>query len=150
MKRVDKVFESISKIDDILEELNVPLDYRSIYVQSLSIITVWTIIFLSTNSTNLFWLHNNVDLLENIITICVLLHTLHGNSVVAVQVCVAIELMERRFKKVNQILLNILDRKKNGHHEWSEVPMIMTDINNPSCISSISRIHAIDTMRITK
>ncbi|KAK0180308.1 hypothetical protein PV327_005967 [Microctonus hyperodae] len=148
--RAKKVLERTSRIDNILEELNVPLDYRSIYIKSLQIITLWIIIFLTTNMTNLFWLHDEVDLLENIITICVLLHTLHGNAVVAVQVCIWIELMECRFKKVNQILLNILDTRKNGHHEWPEVPMIMTEINNPRRFPSISQNHAIDTMRITK
>ncbi|KAK0171751.1 hypothetical protein PV328_005160 [Microctonus aethiopoides] len=91
-----------------------------------------------------------IQLLSWLFSLGIIHYPINQSRIGLIQVCVAIELMERRFKKVNQILLNILDRKKNGHHEWSEVPMIMTDVNNPSRISSTSRIHAIDIMRITK
>ncbi|KAK0074982.1 hypothetical protein PV325_007536 [Microctonus aethiopoides] len=72
------------KIDETLEKLNVPVDYRTIFFYSIKLLVIWIFMIIVTSSMNIYLF------------------------------CTGLVFMEERFKKINKLLLDCVEEKKSG------------------------------------
>nr|AXU39966.1 gustatory receptor [Meteorus pulchricornis] len=126
----------VKKIDETLEKLGVPMDYSSIFLDSVRIVIYWTILVLIINGVNLWNIFEKFDTMTAIILVLIFHHLVHANNVSSMHFWMSIRLMEQRFKKINEILLDIVEgemneRQMNKNGRWP--PTLMSiDIRDKS------------------
>ncbi|XP_072754251.1 uncharacterized protein [Anoplolepis gracilipes] len=116
-KELKMCLRKLSIVDDTLELLGTPKEYRRLYNWIIGIITGWIALVFLTNASDSLWLNYEYFSLTRICVPFVANHLIHINTLNVLTWVIILRYTGSRFQRINEYIHDILDERTKGRNK---------------------------------